>query len=165
VSAMVTSKLEGTVRRVPSGDGNGRGGCEREEYSLYICRSKMRTVFPNRITSSYYGAGDNNSWSRRTCAGGITGRVCPIYKLHGDVPHHKQASTFHVFGDGGRRSAILLVQAGAPSDGGLRLNQARRAFNLVAWEQCDIRERDEDNSSRCRRRGADAREERHPAEH
>ena len=35
----------------------------------------MRTVFPNRITSSYYGAGDNDSWSGRTCAGGIIGRV------------------------------------------------------------------------------------------
>ncbi len=28
----------------------------------------MRTVFPNRITSSYYGAGDNDSWSGRTLA-------------------------------------------------------------------------------------------------
>ncbi len=36
--------------------------------------------------------------------------MCLIYKLHGDAPHHKRASTFHVFGDGGRRSAILLVQ-------------------------------------------------------
>ena len=79
------------------------GWRERGEYSFYICRSKMRTVFPNRITSSYYGAGDNDSWSGRTCAGGIIGRVCLIYKLHGNVPHHKRASTFHVFGDGGRR--------------------------------------------------------------
>ncbi len=23
--------------------------------------------------------------------------MCLIYKLHGDVPHHKRASTFHVF--------------------------------------------------------------------
>ncbi len=35
----------------------------------------MRTVFPNRITSSYYSAGDNDSWSGRSCAGGIIGRV------------------------------------------------------------------------------------------
>jgi hypothetical protein len=85
------------------------GGREQGDYSLYICRSKMRTVFPNRITSIYYGAGDNDSWSGRTCAGGIIGRVCPIYKLHGDVPHHKQASTFHVFGDKGQILLILLV--------------------------------------------------------
>ncbi len=77
------------------------GGREQGEYSFYICPSKMRTVFPDRITSSYYGAGDNNSWSWRTYAGGIIGRVCPIYKLHGNVPHHKRASTFHVFGEGG----------------------------------------------------------------
>ncbi len=123
------------------------GGRERGKYSFYICHSKMMTVFPTRITSSYYGAGDNDSWFGRTCAGGIIGRVCPIYKLHGNVLHHKRASTFHVFGDGGQRSAILLIQAGAPSDGGLHLNQARRAFDLVAWEQCNIRERDEDNRS------------------
>ncbi len=77
------------------------GGRERGEYSFYICRSKMRTVFPNRITSGYYGAGDNNSWSGRMCAGSIIGRVCPIYKLHGNILHHKWASTFHVFGNRG----------------------------------------------------------------
>jgi hypothetical protein len=77
------------------------GGHERGEYSFYICRSKMRTVFPNRITSSYNGAGDNDGWSGRTCASGIIGRVCLIYKLHGNIPHHERASTFHKFGDGG----------------------------------------------------------------
>jgi hypothetical protein len=39
----------------------GVGGREWGEFSFYICRSKMRTIFPNRITNSYYGAGDNNS--------------------------------------------------------------------------------------------------------
>ncbi len=47
------------------------------------------------------GAGNNDSGSRRTGAGGIFGRVRPIYKLHGNVPHHKWASTLHAFGDGG----------------------------------------------------------------
>jgi hypothetical protein len=71
------------------------------EYRFYIFCSKVRTIFPNRITSSYYGAGDNDSQSGRMGACGIIGRVCPIYKLHGNVPHHNWASTFHAFGKGG----------------------------------------------------------------
>jgi hypothetical protein len=46
------------------------------------------------------GAGNNNSGSGRTGAGSIFGRVRLIYKLHGDVPHHKRASTLRTFGDG-----------------------------------------------------------------
>ncbi len=39
------------------------------------------------------GTGNNDSRSGRTGAGGIFGRVRLIYKLHGNIPHHKQAST------------------------------------------------------------------------
>ena len=67
----------GVPERAGVGDGDERAGGDGEEgaqrgrqrwevgasrgNSFYICRSKMRTVFPNRITSSYYGAGDNDS--------------------------------------------------------------------------------------------------------
>jgi hypothetical protein len=67
----------GVPERAGVGDGDERAGGDGEEGAqrgqqlwgvgvnggsiFYICRSKMRTVFPNRITSSYYGAGDNNS--------------------------------------------------------------------------------------------------------
>ncbi len=49
------------------------------------------------------GAGDNDSGSgrTRTGAGGIFGRVRLIYKLHGDVSHHKQASTLRAFSNRG----------------------------------------------------------------
>jgi hypothetical protein len=46
-------------------------------------------------------AGSNDRGSRRMGAGGIFGRVRLIYKLHGDVPHHKWASTLRAFGNGG----------------------------------------------------------------
>jgi hypothetical protein len=62
------------------------------------------------------GTGNNNSGSRRMSAGDIFGRVHPIYKLHGDVPHHKRASTLCAFGNRGRQLAILLVQVGVPSE-------------------------------------------------
>jgi hypothetical protein len=78
----------------------GGVGVGEGEYRFNTCRSKIRTVFSNRITSSYFGAGDNDCRFGRTGASDIIGRVCPIYKLHGDVPHHKRASTFHAFGDG-----------------------------------------------------------------
>ncbi len=47
------------------------------------------------------GTGTNDSRSGRTGTGGIFGRVRLIYKLHGDVPHHKQVSTLRVFSNWG----------------------------------------------------------------
>jgi hypothetical protein len=47
------------------------------------------------------GAGNNDSGSGRTGAGGIFGRVCMIYKLHNNVPHHKRAATLRAFGNWG----------------------------------------------------------------
>jgi hypothetical protein len=47
------------------------------------------------------GTGNNNSGSGRTGAGGIFCRVHLIYKLHGDLPHHKRVSTLRAFGNGG----------------------------------------------------------------
>ncbi len=45
--------------------------------------------------------GDDNSGSGRTGAGGIFGRVRLIHNLHGNVPHHKRASTLCAFGNEG----------------------------------------------------------------
>ncbi len=59
-SATVTSKLEGRRGGCPAWTATV-GGWREREYRFYICRSKMRTVFPNKITSSYYGVGDINS--------------------------------------------------------------------------------------------------------
>ncbi len=67
------------MESVLGGGGDGKGdGCDNDD-----------------------GAGNKDSGSGRTGAGGIFGRVRLIYKLHGNVPHHKQASTLHAFGDGG----------------------------------------------------------------
>jgi ATP-dependent RNA helicase DDX31/DBP7 len=40
---------------------------------------------------------------------GIFGRACSIYKLHGDVPHHKRVSTLRAFSDNGRQSSAILL--------------------------------------------------------
>jgi hypothetical protein len=47
------------------------------------------------------GAGNDDSGSGRMGAGGIFGRVRLIYKLHGNISHHKQAFTLRTFGNGG----------------------------------------------------------------
>jgi hypothetical protein len=50
--------------------------------------TQIRTVFPNRITRSYYGAGNNDSQSGQQ----HHWQGVPIYKLHGGVLHQKQVS-------------------------------------------------------------------------
>ncbi len=47
------------------------------------------------------GTGNINSGSRRMGAGGIFGRVRLIYKLYGNIPHHKWVSTLCAFGNKG----------------------------------------------------------------
>ncbi len=68
-----------SIKSVSGGGGEGKGDCCNDDD----------------------GVGDNNSGSGRMGAGGIFGRVCLIYKLHGGLPHHKRASTLHAFGNGG----------------------------------------------------------------
>ncbi len=135
MSATVRSKLEWTARRVPSGEGNGEGwvwarghdngnttfksggDCERQaqvkyHHALFLSMKSVLEGGGEGKGDGHNGddcAGNNDSGSGRTGADGIFGRVCPIYKLHSNVPHHKQASTLCAFGSGGRRSAILLV--------------------------------------------------------
>jgi ATP-dependent RNA helicase DDX31/DBP7 len=52
---------------------------------------------------------DDDNGSGKRGAVGIFGRACPIYKLHGDIPHHKRVSTLRAFSDGKHRSGILLA--------------------------------------------------------
>lgn len=40
---------------------------------------------------------------------GIFGKKCPIYKLHGDIPHNKRISTLKAFNGDNQHSAILLA--------------------------------------------------------
>ncbi len=47
------------------------------------------------------GTGNNDSRSGRMGTGSIFGRVCLIYKVNGDIAHHKRASTLGAFGNGG----------------------------------------------------------------
>jgi hypothetical protein len=127
VLATVTSKLEWTARSMPSGDGdsggwawarghgdndvtfNSGGGCEcqaQDEYH-HTLFSSIESILGGGGEGKgdgcdvNDGAGNNNSGYKRTGAGGIFGRLCPIYKLHDNVPHHKWASTLHAFGNGG----------------------------------------------------------------
>jgi hypothetical protein len=127
VSATVMSKLEWTARRVPSGDGNGGGwawarghnydsptfksGGGREHQSQveyhHVLFLSIESVLggggegKRDGCNDNGGAGNNDSGSGRTGTGGIFGRVRLIYKLHGDVLHHKRASTLRAYGDGG----------------------------------------------------------------
>ncbi len=112
---------------MPSGDGNGEGWawarghknndttfksgggreCQAQVEYHHALFSLMESVLggggegKGDGCNNNDGAGNNDRGSRRMGTGNIFGRVCPIYILHGDVLHHKRASTLCAFGDGG----------------------------------------------------------------
>ena len=51
---------------------------------------------------------DKDSADDEVATGGIFGKECPIFKLHGDIPHNKRMTTINEF-NSNQQSAILLA--------------------------------------------------------
>ncbi|KAL9183972.1 hypothetical protein ACHAXT_002058 [Thalassiosira profunda] len=58
---------------------------------------------------SILGDATNNEASEA----GIFGKACPIYKLHGDIPHQKRLATLQSFGANERSSVLLATDVAA----------------------------------------------------
>ncbi|KAL3779283.1 hypothetical protein ACHAW5_003291 [Stephanodiscus triporus] len=80
--------------------------CDSVDYHHALFAS-MESVLGGDDKDGYDNDDDADGESGK--GAGIFGRECPIYKLHGDIPHHKRMSTLQAFSNNRRRSAVLLA--------------------------------------------------------
>jgi len=82
--------------------------CDSVDYH-YGLFNAMECVLGDDTNKDTNNTGDDDDDDSKEKNGGIFGKTCPIYKLHGDIPHNKRLSTLKAFSNDEHSASILLA--------------------------------------------------------
>ena len=81
--------------------------CDSVDYH-YGLFNAMECILGDDTNKDTNNTGDDDDDDKEK-NGGIFGKTCPIYKLHGDIPHNKRLSTLKAFSNDEHSASILLA--------------------------------------------------------
>jgi len=80
--------------------------CDSVDYHFGLFNA-MECILGDDTNKDINNTGDDDDDKEKN--GGIFGKTCPIYKLHGDIPHNKRLSTLKAFSNDEHSASILLA--------------------------------------------------------